>query len=128
MPVRDAIEAHGALDRARDLHHEDHAGALIEAIREYQRATTLGPSFADLRYRLARLFLEVGRTLEARDELERVVRERPQFVDAQAALGLARYLSGDAAGAEEIWNECLNIRPENPRVEAYLAMMERGTA
>jgi hypothetical protein len=72
--------------------------------------------------------LETGRTLEAREELERVVRERPHFLDAQAALGLARYLSGDAAGAEEIWNECLNLRPENPRVEAYLAMMERGTA
>jgi hypothetical protein len=49
-------------------------------------------------------------------------------VDAQAALGLARYLSGDASGAEEIWNDCLSIRPENPRVEAYLAMMERGSA
>lgn len=104
------------------------AGALNDAIREYQRAITLGPTFADLRYRLARLMLETGRTLEARDELERVVRERPHFLDAQAALGLARYLSGDAAGAEEIWNECLNLRPENPRVEAYLAMMERGTA
>jgi tetratricopeptide (TPR) repeat protein len=104
------------------------AGALSDAIREYQRAITLGPTFADLRYRLARLMLETGRTLEAREELERVVRERPHFLDAQAALGLARYLSGDAAGAEEIWNECLSLRPENPRVEAYLAMMERGTA
>jgi tetratricopeptide (TPR) repeat protein len=104
------------------------AGALNDAIREYQRAITLGPTFADLRYRLARLMLETGRTLEAREELERVVRERPHFLDAQAALGLARYLSGDAQGAEDIWNECLNLRPENPRVEAYLAMMERGTA
>lgn len=104
------------------------AGALNDAIREYQRAITLGPTFADLRYRLARLMLETGRTLEAREELERVVRERPHFLDAQAALGLARYLSGDAAGAEDIWTECLNLRPQNPRVEAYLAMMERGTA
>ncbi len=102
------------------------AGALNDAIREYQRAITLGPTFADLRYRLARLMLETGRTLEARDELERVVRERPHFLDAQAALGLARYLSGDAPGAEAIWTECLNIRPENPRVEAYLSMMERS--
>ncbi|HEV8124135.1 MAG TPA: tetratricopeptide repeat protein [Gemmatimonadales bacterium] len=104
------------------------AGALNEAIREYERATLLGPTFVDLRYRLARLLLEGGRTLEARDQLEKVVKDRPQFVDAQAALGLARYLSGDASGAEEIWNDCLSIRPENPRVEAYLAMMERGSA
>jgi hypothetical protein len=41
MPVRDAIEAHGALDRARDLHHEDHDGALTEAIRCHEIARRL---------------------------------------------------------------------------------------
>lgn len=103
------------------------AGALDQAIREYRRAIELGPTFADLRYRLARLLLETGRTLEAREELERVVDERPTFLDARAALGLSKYLSGDAAGAEEIWTEILNQRPDHPRVGAYLSMMERGT-
>jgi tetratricopeptide (TPR) repeat protein len=55
------------------------AGALNEAIREYERATLLGPTFVDLRYRLARLLLEGGRTLEARDQLEKVVKDRPSL-------------------------------------------------
>ncbi len=102
------------------------AGALDRAVTQYRTACNLGPGFPDLRYRLARLLLEAGRPLEARDELERVVAERPGFVDAQAALGLAHYLSGDAGGAEQVWRACLAARPENARVEAYLAMLGRN--
>ena len=55
-------------------------------------------------------------------------RARPNFVDAEAALGLAHYLSGDAAGARSVWQTCLARRPENARVEAYLAMLGAGGA
>jgi tetratricopeptide (TPR) repeat protein len=102
------------------------AGALDRAIEQYRQALELGPEFQDLRYRMARLLLEVGRALEAREALEEVVRARPSFVDAEAALGLAHYLSGDAAGAREIWEACLAHRPENTRVEAYLGMLSRA--
>ena len=101
-------------------------GALTTAIEQYERALDLGPTFHDLRYRMARLLLEAGRALEAREELEVVVAARPNFVDAEAALGLARYLSGDADGAREVWASCLARRPENARVEAYLAMVGRS--
>jgi tetratricopeptide (TPR) repeat protein len=102
------------------------AGAIERAIEEYGRALVLGPEFHDLRYRMARLLLEAGRALEAREALEQVLRARPSFVDAQAALGLAHYLSGDANGAREVWQACLAKRPENSRVEAYLAMLTRA--
>jgi protein O-GlcNAc transferase len=101
------------------------AGALSEAIEQYARALELGPSFHDLRYRMARLMLEAGRALEARDSLEEVIHARPNFVDAEAALGLAHYLSGDGVGARDVWKACLARRPENARVEAYLAMLGR---
>jgi tetratricopeptide (TPR) repeat protein len=102
------------------------AGATERAIDEYERALELGPEFHDLRYRMARLLLEAGRALEAREALEQVLRARPSFVDAQAALGLAHYLSGDADGARDVWQACLVKRPENSRVEAYLAMLTRA--
>jgi len=38
---------------------------------------------------------------------------------------LAHYLSGDAAGARDVWQSCLARRPENTRVEAYLSMLSR---
>lgn len=102
------------------------AGALGRAVEEYQRALELGPEFHDLRYRMARILLEAGRALEAREALEEVLQARPGFVEAEAALGLAHYLSGNAAGAREVWLACLARRPENARVEAYLAMLERA--
>lgn len=101
------------------------AGAFDGAIEQYERALELGPEFHDLRYRMARVLLEAGRPLEAREALEKVLHARPAFVDAQAALGLAHYLSGDADGAREVWQRCLATRPENARVEAYLAMLTR---
>ena len=102
------------------------AGAVDRAIEEYERALELGPRYHDLRYRMARLLLEAGRVLEAREALDQVLHARPSFVEAQAALGLAHYLSGDAAGAREVWQACLARRPENSRVEAYLAMLTRA--
>lgn len=101
------------------------AGAHQDAIVQYRRAVELGPSFHDLRYRLARHLLEAGRPLEAREELERILAEHPDFLDAMAALGLAHYLAGDAAAAREVWSRCQARRPDNARVEAYLAMARR---
>ncbi|HEY5939865.1 MAG TPA: tetratricopeptide repeat protein, partial [Gemmatimonadales bacterium] len=102
------------------------AGAIDGAIAQYEAALELGPEFHDLRFRMARLLLEAGRPLEAREALEAVVSARPNFVDAEAALGLAHYLSGDAGGARAVWESCLVRRPENARVEAYLAMLSRA--
>lgn len=102
------------------------SGAVNEAIDQYRRATALAPAFADLRYRLARLLLEGSNPLEARAELERVLTERPGFIDAHASLGLAHYLAGDAQAARGVWRACLERQPENARVEAYLAMLDRA--
>jgi tetratricopeptide (TPR) repeat protein len=101
------------------------AGALSEAIRELDRAVTLGPDFHDLRYRLARLLLEAGNALAARDHLERIVAANPVFVDARAALGLAHYLAGDPDGARFHWALVLERRPGHARASAYLSMLGR---
>jgi tetratricopeptide (TPR) repeat protein len=104
------------------------AGDLTAAIEQYRRAVQLGPAFYDLRYRLARMLLEAGRALEAREELETIVSGHPDYPDAIALLGLAHYLGGDAGAARDIWNSCRSRWPENPRVHAYLAMAERLSA
>ncbi|HEV8598052.1 MAG TPA: tetratricopeptide repeat protein [Gemmatimonadales bacterium] len=100
-------------------------GALAEAIEQFRRAVTLGPAFHDLRYRLARLLLEAGRPLEAREELEGILAKHPDFLDAAASLGLAHYLAGDAASARELWARCRHQRAPDARVAAYLAMAQR---
>ncbi len=103
------------------------AGALNEAINQYRRALELGPSFHDLRYRLGRLLLDAGRSLEAREELEKVVAARPGSADAGAAFGLACYLAGDAASAKAVWQALGEEHPTDLRVKAYLGMLARAT-
>jgi tetratricopeptide (TPR) repeat protein len=102
------------------------AGGLAQAIQQYQEALTLGPVFHDLRYKLGRMLLQAGRALDAREHFEIIVRARPNYLDAAAMLGLACYLAGDGLGAKEVWEALRARRPEDPRVEAYLAMLTRG--
>lgn len=102
------------------------SGGLNQAIREYQEALALGPEFHDLRYKLGRLLIEAGRALDAREQFAIIVRSRPAFLDAAAMLGLACYLAGDGLSARAVWEECRERRPEDPRVEAYLAMLARN--
>jgi tetratricopeptide (TPR) repeat protein len=101
-------------------------GALGRAVDQYRAALELGPTFHDLRYRLARLLLESGRSLEAREELEAVVAAKPLFFEARAALGLACYVSGDTISAATIWEAMDEQYPNEVRVKAYLAMLKRG--
>ena len=102
------------------------AGGLTQAIGEYQAALSLGPAFHDLRYKLGRLLLEAGRALDAHEQFQIIVRERPSFLDAAAMLGLASYLAGDGLAARAVWEELRARRPEDPRVEAYLALLSRS--
>jgi tetratricopeptide (TPR) repeat protein len=104
------------------------AGGLRQAIDQYQAALALGPAFHDLRYKLGRMLLEAGRALDAREHFEIIVRARPTYLDAAAMLGLACYLAGDGLAARAVWEDCRERRPEDPRVEAYLAMLARNDA
>jgi len=102
------------------------SGGLNQAIHQYQEALALGPEFHDLRYKLGRLLIEAGRALDAREQFAVIVRSRPAFLDAAAMLGLACYLAGDGLSARAVWEECRDRRPEDPRVEAFLAMLARN--
>jgi hypothetical protein len=72
------------------------------------------------------VLLEAGRALDAHEHFQTIVRERPSFVDAAAMLGLACYLAGDGLAARAVWEELRARRPEDPRVEAYLALLSRS--
>src|SRR5213596_708501 len=112
---------HAALEQA---YYE--AGGLNEAVAQYEAALELGPGFHDLRYKLGRVLLEAGRALDAHEHFQIIVRERPSFLDAAAMLGLACYLAGDGLAARTVWEELRARRPEDPRVEAYLALLSRS--
>jgi tetratricopeptide (TPR) repeat protein len=145
---RDA-EAEAALREAQTLGAVDHTGfpanvasrlanlhaelaeAYVEArgrpqaIAQLEAAASLRPEFLDLRYRLARLYLEEGLLQKALKELEAIVERRPAFLDALVSLGMVRYLMKDGALARAAWDECRRLAPDDARVKAYLALLDR---
>ncbi|MDH3457758.1 MAG: tetratricopeptide repeat protein [Gemmatimonadota bacterium] len=129
---RGGVSAHHAAKLANK--HADlgeayaEARDLARAIQQFERALELGPSFHDLRLRLGRLLLDAGRTLEAREELAVVAKERPDMVEGRAAYGLACYLCGDASTARSTWQDLAREYPEERRVKAYLSMLDRSAA
>ena len=102
------------------------AGAMDAAIDQYRTALHLGPTFHDLRYRLARMLLEVGRSLEAREELETLVAAKPDARNIHSTLGLAYYVSGEIDRAEATWKAIQQKHPDDVRVRAYIAMLRRA--
>ena len=82
--------------------------------------------FHDLRYRLGRYLLDCGRSLEAREELERVLAARPGSTDARCAYALACYLAGDSSTAREQLAAVLETEPNHARATAYRELVERA--
>lgn len=101
------------------------AGALDEAINQYDRALRLRPGYADVRLSLARALTERGRHADAAVELDEVLKVRPEWLDAMLLRGLTAYLEGDLDTAEDVWAAASVRHPEEPRVEIYRSMLAR---
>jgi tetratricopeptide (TPR) repeat protein len=91
-----------------------------EALRDYQKAVELNPSF-EARLGLARTHYRVGRPWDALLEYERLRRERPD--DAGVLLGLARcrYALGEVDEARRLLDGLLRQHPQDAA-----ALLERG--
>lgn len=106
-----------------DLYAE--ADGLREAEEQYRRACEIRPRFLDLRNKLARTLLDLGRPSDAIRELRSILKANPSFLIARMNLGLALYKEGHALAAEEEWTRCLAQQPENAQVTGYLGMLRR---
>jgi len=102
------------------------AGGIPQAIAQFEAAAALRPEFLDLRYRLARLRIGAGDAAGARRDLEAILEARPGYDAARASLGLACYLLGDREAARTAWEACRARTPDDPKVTAYLALLERA--
>lgn len=96
---------------------ESHAAAS----QQYRSALEVRPRWLDVREKLAEALLADGDNEGARRELERVLGEEPGFVEARLRLGIALQHLGDQEGAIREWKRVLSLRPNDRRVQAYLA-------
>ena len=103
-------------------------GVFDEAVREYERALALCPTFADMRTELGKTLREMGELPTSIRELELVRAEHPRYPPGRIHLGLslprrrpARRRGGAVAGGA-------GGRPDNASAKMYLAMLEATPA
>jgi tetratricopeptide (TPR) repeat protein len=92
-----------------------------DAVEQYRSALVVRPRFLDVRERLAEALLDSGDNEGARRELERVLGEEPGFAEARLRLGVVLQRLGDREGAIREWKRVRSTRPQDRRVQAYLA-------
>ena len=99
-------------------------GMYADAVREYERALSLCPTFVDIRTQLGDTLREMGDVAGAIGELERVRTENPRFIAGRLKLGLGYHAAGrrDEAAAE--WRAVLALEPGDRTAPMYLALLE----
>jgi tetratricopeptide (TPR) repeat protein len=98
------------------------SGLYADAIVEYRRALSLGPTFVDIRGKLAGALRDAGERDAAMAEYEEAVRQHPTYVPAHLNLGLSLLAAGRKDEAVRHWKRVLEISPGNRNAEMYLEL------
>jgi len=99
------------------------SGMLDEAIIEYRRALELGPTFVDIRLKLADALRDQGEHAEALKEFEAILKANPNYLPGRVHYGITLYSAGRRADAVAIWEDVLARNPGNKSAEMYLALV-----
>jgi tetratricopeptide (TPR) repeat protein len=99
-------------------------GVFDEAVREYERALALCPTFADLRTELGKTLREMGELSNSIRELELVRAEQPRYAPGGVHLGLSYHAAGRHEDAAAQWRAVLEADPTNASARMYLAMLD----
>jgi tetratricopeptide (TPR) repeat protein len=92
------------------------AGMYQEAIEQYRQALGLRSTF------LGNALRDSGDMQGAILEYERILREKPDYLPARLALGLAYYARGQKEKAVGEWTDILRREPNHERAKIYLQM------
>lgn len=99
------------------------SGMLDEAIDEYRRALDLGPTFVDIRLKLADALRDRGEHAEALKEFEAILKANPNYLPGRVHYGITLYSAGRKADAIAIWEDVLARNPGNKSAEMYLSLV-----
>lgn len=116
------------------------AGQPADAVAAYRRALSLNADLSEARYNLGCLFLDQGKTDQAKAELTAFTLRRANVADGWEKLGMAhlraaesggiRSRPGELSAAEKAFNESVRLDPGKPDglVGLGLTRLQRGRA
>ena len=99
------------------------AGMLEEAVSEYRRALSLGPTFVDIKLKLADALRDLGDVTGAIAEFEELLSINPNYLPGRVHYGIALYSAGRRAEAVKVWEDVLARSPGNKSAERYLGLV-----
>ncbi|MCK5800043.1 MAG: tetratricopeptide repeat protein, partial [Deltaproteobacteria bacterium] len=98
-------------------------GFFAEAVREYEKALGLSPSFVDLRTKLANTYRDMGELDTAIEQYQKVFESKPNFLQARLQLGITLYMGKRVKEAITEWRKTLAIDPTSRTAKIYLKMV-----
>lgn len=101
------------------------AGLYEKAEQEFAKALQLGPTFVDIRLKLAQVLRDQGKTEEAIEQLQRIIKEQPGYINARIHLGVTLYSLGRTSAALAEWQEVLRQDPENRSCQMYMKLIDK---
>jgi len=96
---------------AQDLHEK---GDLAGAIKLYDKALKIEPTFPEAEYQRGTAELALGNKVEAERSFRRAIELRVDWTLAMTSLGSLLVDKGEAAEAETLLTKVVNIEPQNP--------------
>lgn len=104
------------------------AGLFHRAREEYARALEHGPTFVDIRLKLANACRDAGDHDAAQAEFERLVEQAPGFMEARVQQGVALLAGGKRDAALRVWEDVLTRSPGHRSAEMYLRLSRPSPA
>jgi tetratricopeptide (TPR) repeat protein len=112
---RQLIAAHGNAPNAHGSLGAVHAssGDLAAAIASYEKALALAPDHAGVRYAYAMVLTELGRSVDAIEQIGLALARRPDHLESHFALGNLLYGQGQNAKAIQCYVKVLQFSPRH---------------
>jgi tetratricopeptide (TPR) repeat protein len=96
---------------------------LEQAVTEYRRALELGPTFVDIRLKLAKVLRDMKQHDESLAEFEEILRLNPNYLPGRIHYGITLFAMGRKADAIAVWEDVLGRSPGNKSAEMYLNLV-----
>ncbi|MEO7094295.1 MAG: tetratricopeptide repeat protein [Polyangiales bacterium] len=100
------------------------ANLIRDAVPEFEKAVSLCPTFADLRWRLGMLYKDLGDMSRARVQFEAAKLANPKFANARVALAVVMIAAGEKKAAETELQDVLAFDAEHKTAQMYLRMLK----
>lgn len=99
------------------------AGQQQDAIGEYRKSLLLFPQLPDIKFELAKLYVQNGDLPLAQKELEETLQYQADFIEALQLLGLVYFRLSAFEKARDVWLRTQSLHEGDPVSRAYLRIL-----